>query len=492
MKEMVERRAAILPIESNLKLSILDDGQIEKIHEATLEILENVGVHIPLEKALKIFSDAGAKVDFKSEIVKLPNDLVMNNVKKAPRYYTLAARGGEELDVNLNDKQTFFANSSAATNIIDFKTREKRSTRKEDVAMTAKIIDYLPAISFHYGPLASAQDKLKTAPLHELEAVFKNTSKHVMTESLVGEDLARFAVEMGAIVSRGKKNLRKKPILSILICTISPLGQDPRGLGSALIFAEAGLPVGFMSMPTFGSTAPASQAGALAMGMAEILSAITLLQIAYPGTPVFSTLIPGMIDPRSAKYLSASPFAQIADASAVQLSHFYNIPICNGTTFGGSALELDRWQVGRENVYLPFLSVLSGAEMALGLGSMNEATLVYPERILFDQEIVQCISHISAGIEVNDKTLATGIISQVKPRGHFLNQKHTAENLPKLWPQSILYKKSRQKGVHYRDPQKVAREQIEWILDNHKPSKLDDKIESEIKRLLETADKEIS
>lgn len=491
MKKMVERRASILPIESKLKLRVLEDDEIRNIHETTLGILENTGVSFPSQKALEILVDAGAKVDFRSQIVKLPHDMVMDYVKKVPRYYRLAARGGRELDLTLNDKQTFFSTSSAAVTTVDLKTGEKRATCKEDVAMMATIIDFLPSVSFYYGPLASAQDKRKTAPLHELDAAFNNTEKHFMAETLIGENLARFAIEMASIIVGGKRNLRQRPILSALICTLAPLGQDRESIEAALVFAEAGIPVGFMSMPTLGITAPASSAGALVVGMAEILSSIVLLQIAYPGAPVFSSLGPGTIDPRSGEYFYGSSLGQITNASAIQLSHFYGIPIFAGASFGGSGYELDRWQVGRENVYLPLLSILLGAEMALGLGLMDAATLLYPERVLFDQEMTQCISQISAGIEVNSETLARDMISQVGPRGHYLGEEHTRENLPTLWPSSILTEKSHQKGQRFRTPREVAREQVEWILTNHAPAQLDEKVKAEMKKLLETAEKEI-
>jgi trimethylamine--corrinoid protein Co-methyltransferase len=306
----------------------------------------------------------------------------------------------------------------------------------------------------------------------------------------MGEDLARFAVEMASMIVGGKENLRQRPILSNLICTVAPLCQDKGGIESALVFAEVGLPVGFMAMPTLGSTAPTSEAGALVIAMAEILSGIVLLQIAYPGTPVFSTILPGLIDPRSGEYILASSFSQIMNAAAVQLSHFYGVPILNGASIGGTDYDLDHRQMGRENVYLPLLSVLLGAEMSLGLGLMDGARLLNPERVLFDEETVRCIAQISAGIEVSDETLVPDMISQVGPRGHFLGQEHTKENLPRLWPPSILYEKSYEKGERFCDPREVALEQVKWILKNHKPAQLDRKVKAEIGKLLEAADRE--
>ena len=105
-------------------------------------------------------------------------------------------------------------------------------------------------------------------PLHEIDASFNNTVKHVQSETVIGETTARYAVEMAEVVAGDEATLRERPPLSLLICTIAPLAQDDGGMESALVFAKAGLPVGFMSMATGGSTAPATVPGIIAVAEA--------------------------------------------------------------------------------------------------------------------------------------------------------------------------------------------------------------------------------
>jgi len=101
-------------------------------------------------------------VDFEKQIVKIPSDVVMSNVKKAPRCYTLAARERPELDLNLGGKNgTYFNNGGCASTAVDFETHQKRPSRKEDIAKMAKIVDYLPIISFFW-PNVSATEYFKT------------------------------------------------------------------------------------------------------------------------------------------------------------------------------------------------------------------------------------------------------------------------------------------------------------------------------------------
>lgn len=260
---------------------------------------------------------------------------------------------------------------------------------------------------------------------------------------------------------------------------------------AALAFAEAGLPVGIMSMPTLGLTAPPYQAAALATGLAEALSGCVLIQIAYPGTPNYISIIPAIIDPRTANYFMGSSFAQITSAAAVQLVHSNGLPVTSCKSFGGSAYKLNSWQAGIENLYGHILAVMAGADMSFGPSGMIEAvSLLDMRRILFDREILQAIDIVTDGIEVNDDTLAFDMVRKVGPRGMFLAQKRTAKELPRLWPPSILFEKSQLPEEKYRDPVEVAHEAIDWILKNHRPAPLPEDVKQELKRIVAAADQD--
>ncbi len=490
MIELTERRASIQPIKSKLKISVLDDEDIQKINQAALTILEEVGVVMPSEKALKIFADAGADVDFDKKLVKIPSHLVVDSLKKAPRRYTLCGRR-PELDAHIGSNEgTYFYCSGEAPKIVDLETGERRHSIKSDVGNMAKVADYLPIVSLVW-PTVSANDKGATAPIHGVEACFNNTEKHVQTESVMDKISAKYTIEMASVIAGGRDKLRERPIFSLLLCAIAPLAQDRGGIEAALTFAEAGLPVGVMSMPTMGLTAPPYQAAALAVGLAETLSGCVLIQIAYPGTPNYISIIPAIIDPRTANYFMGSAFAQIASAAAVQLAHSNGLPITACKSFGGSQYRLNNWQVGIENLYGHILAVMAGADMSFGPSGMIEAvSLLDMRRILFDREILQVIDIVTDGIEVNSETLAFDMVREVGPRGMFLAQRRTAKELRKLWPPSILFEPSQVPGERYRDPVEVAHEVIDWILKNHKPEPLPEDVRQELRRIVDAADRD--
>ncbi len=490
MIKLEERRASIQPIKSKLKISVLDDGDVKKINQTALNILEEVGVFFPSEKALKIFADARARVDFDKKLVKIPGHMVTEYLKKASGRYTLAGRR-PELDAKIGSNEgTYFYCSGEAPNVVDLETGARRRAVKSDVENMAKIADYFPIVSLVW-PTVSSGDKGETAPIHGVEACFNNTEKHVQSESVMDEISAKYTIEMASVIAGGRDKLRERPIYSLLLCGVAPLSQDKGGIESALVFAEAGLPIGFMSMPTMGLTAPPYQAADLAIGLAEVLSGCVLIQIAYPGTPLFITIMPAIIDPRSGDYFFGSSFSQITSTAAVQLAHSNGLPITTQFSFGGNAFKLNNWQMGIENVYGHLLSVMAGADMSFGPSGLIEAvSLLDMARILFDREIFQAIDIITKGVEVSDRTLAFDMIREVGPRGMFLGKKQTAEELPKLWPPSILFEKSKVVEEKYRNAEEVARETIDWVLKNHHPAPLDEKVQQELRRIVAAADRD--
>ncbi len=278
---LVPTHSALEPLRTPYRLQYLSRDQLDQLQTATLDILEHTGVRFPSEKALQVLADHGTFVDHKAQVVRFPRDVVMKAMSTVPRTFTLGARE-RSYDLPLDDGCTYFTTDGCGVETVDLpapgagpgETRQLRPSCKEDVAKMARISDYLPSIAFIW-PMVSAQDHGRTAPLHELEAAYNNTIKHVQSETIMGEAPARYAAEIAAVITGSREELRKRPPFSLVVCTIAPLIQDKEGIEGAMLLAEAGIPVGFLAMPTLGTTSPATLAGALAMGDAEIISAVS-------------------------------------------------------------------------------------------------------------------------------------------------------------------------------------------------------------------------
>jgi trimethylamine--corrinoid protein Co-methyltransferase len=477
----------IEPIKSNLDLKVLDSEQLNQIKTATLNILESVGVKFPSEAALKVFEEHGAFVDHHTQVVKLPADFVLAEISKAPRSYSLAGRAANT-DLQLGSGYTYFGTDGCGVETIDFETGEPRTSCKEDVGNMARVADYLTSIAF-YWPMVSAQDYGRLAPLHELEAAYKNTTKHVQSETVMGEKLARYAVEIAKVIN-GSEEFHSKPPLSSLICTIAPLGQDKEGIEAAMVFAEAGVPVGFMAMPTMGSTAPAVPGGALAIGNAEAVSAMVLMQLVSPGAPVFQSLLVSGMDPQSAGYLVSLPEKYLCNIAAMQMAHDWGVPALAGT-FGLNHAEPATWQLGRDSVYTALLCALAGTDITIGLGMLRASTLLVPEQIIFDDEIYHTNRIIARGLDTSSAGIALEIIKEVEPGGHYLSQKHTRTHLREIWIPDLTHPRLAADREIEGDIRKRAKAKFDKILGEHEPPPLEEAVQNEINQILKNAEKEL-
>jgi trimethylamine--corrinoid protein Co-methyltransferase len=478
-------RPPLEPIRTDYRLNFLSDKQLDELQEATLQVLENVGVQFPSDKALEIFEEHGAQVDRETQIVKIPRQLVQKSMATVPRTFVMGARE-PEFDLHLQEGVSYFTTDGCGYETIDFKTGERRPSTKEDVGMMARITDYLSSIGF-YWPMVSAQDYGVTSPLHELDTTWNNSIKHIQSETLMGAVPARYAVEMATVLRGDQDEVRRRPPFSLTVCTIAPLMQDKDGIEGALVLAEAGIPVGFLSMPTMGTTAPATYAGALVVGDAEVISATVLMQLVFPGAPVFHSIMFAWADPRNAAYVGY-PLESRARYAPVEMAHHWGMPAFGGA-FGTDSPGVDSWQSATEVVMDPFMIGLSGCEIVTGMGLRDTYTLLYPEAIMLDDDIYHRARYALLNAEVDPETMAVDVIGAVGPGGHFLSQKHTRKHMRHSMKRSITQQLDPE--GNYRPALEVAREKFAWIYDNHHPEPLDETIQVELDRILDIAGREL-
>ena len=472
----------ILSISTHHKIEVLNASELESLKNGTLQLLSEVGVYYPSQKALTIFSDHGAAVDWDSNIVRIPQDLVKKAMATAPRSFVLGGRE-ERFDLTLDGKASYLTTDGCGVHVIDPHTREKRASCKADVGMMARISDAIPMVSFFW-PMISAQDFGKTAPLHECHAGLTNTLKHVRGGTTVHPELAPSIVEMATVVAGSEAERRKRPPVCANICTIAPLAQDAHGVETALIYAEAGIPISFMAMPTMGSTAPASVLGAITMGDAEVVSAMVLLQLAHPGAPVFHSIITSLMNPRTGGYIGDVPLP--VSLIAVQLAHAWGVPSLGGGSFSSDALDIG-WQSAFEAGFGGVQIPLAGGEICGYLGLMNSSMILYPEQIILDAEIAMNVYDTYKTFELSDFNETLAVIKAVGSRGHYLRQKHTRTHMRDFHYSPIFHQQDTDGTL--RDPRDLAIEGFQKIYDSHQPEPLPDSALKEMDQILAAADK---
>ncbi len=479
------------PIEPKLQMEILSDSDIEQIHETTIKVLEEVGVKFPSSEALDIFEDAGAKVDRSTEMVWIPRDLLMEALEKAPSQYTLAARD-PAYDLPLDGQHSYLSTDGSGVETVDLETDERRQSRKQDLEETARMADYLDQISF-YWPMVAAQDvPAPIRALAELEACFSNTVKHIQTETCVSPRETEYAVEMAGIIAGGKDKLKERPMLSAILCSVSPLTQESGTLDSALIMAKYHLPVGFMAMPTCCSTAPATLAGNLVMNNAEVLSGTAMIQLAHPGAPVFYASAPTSMDLRTGAYTGGGPEDHRMGGAINQLADYYDIPCSMGVMATGS--KFTDWHAALDNSLATLFPVLTGTDMLTGAGMLYGSRVLSLQQLLMDCEIYDVIDLMARGIEVNPETLALSVIKKVGPGGHFLAEQHTRQHMRDLWVPQLIERSASYEAWEASDrkgPYERAGELARDILETHEPDKLTAGQQEAFDELMREAEKDL-
>ena len=471
----------IISISSHHKIQVLSASELEILKNATLQLLSEVGVYYPSQKALTIFADHGADVDWETKIVRIPPALVKKAMGTAPRSFVLGGRE-KRFDLTLDGSASYLATDGCGVHVIDLETREKRASRKADVAMMARVSDALPMVSFFW-PMVSAQDFGKAAPVHECHAGLTNTLKHVRGGTTVHPTLAPSIVEMATVVAGSDAERRRRPPICANICTIAPLATDAHGIETALVYAEAGIPTSFMAMPTMGSTAPASVLGAIAVGDAEVVSAMVLMQLAHPGAPVFHSIITSLMNPRTGGYIGDVPLP--VSLIAVQLAHAWDVPSLGGGSFSSDAPDIG-WQSAFEAGFGGVQIPLAGGEICGYLGLMNSSMILYPEQIIFDSEIAMNVYDTYKAFEFKDLDVSLDVIKAVGPRGHYLRQKHTRKHMRDFHYSPIFHQQGTDGNL--REPRDLAVEGFKRIYDTHHPEPLSDNVLRELDRILAVAD----
>lgn len=469
-----------------LRLEILTPDDVQKIHQATLDIIEQVGVRFPSEKALDILSSFGATVDRSTMVAKIPGHIIEDALKQAPSEYSLAARIPEQ-DLPLDGNHVFLGTDGCGVEVIDLDNGELRGSCLQDVADIARIADTLPEIAFHWVAVSAQNCPPESRGLHELLAIWRNSTKHAQTESIYNEKEARVAVEMASAIAGGRDALRDRPVLSIMQCTTPPLGQDGGSVEAALIGAEAGLPVGFMTMTSCVTTGPATLAGTLAVGNAEVISALALIELAYPGAPIFYAAAQTSADLRSGAYTGGGPEDFLFGAATNVLSDFYKVPLSMGS-FATGAKE-PNWQAGIENSLSTFMASIVMSDMLLGAGLLHGSRIWSYEQLLMDCEIFEIVRKMMSGIEVNEETLAFDVIKEVGPMGNYLTQKHTRQHMRDLWVPQFMDRRPYDTWLQKKDGARDwARLKARELLATHQPQPLDEQLSNELARMISTVE----
>jgi trimethylamine--corrinoid protein Co-methyltransferase len=242
--------------------------------------------------------------------------------------------------------------------------------------------------------------------LHELYLTIANTGKHVQTVTVVEPELAEVAVKMALAVSGSEERLRAEPPISALLGTVTPLGNDTGTLEAGLVFAEAGIPIGFVTMPMGGSTTPITMAGSLVVGIAEALSSVCAIQAVFPGAPVFICFIPSVMDLKTGDFTGGAPEDTIMGAAVGDMGQFYGLPTQCGVNASGA--KLPSWQSALDDATTTYLSLACGVDLLTGVGMVSGGRIFSYEEMALAADTLTQARTIARGIDLTSLGGAAG------------------------------------------------------------------------------------
>jgi len=470
-------------------LRLLSSGDVDCIHNSSMDLLDQVGIRIYSDRALKILADAGSDVDFTNGIAKIPSHLIQEALDRCRRPVRLCGRD-PAYDFTLDDDHVHLSTDGTGIGVLDLETGQRRTSTKKDVEDCARLADNLEYLNI-YHPLVTALDVPKHSHvLHELDGAFNCCRKHVTIGTTYMKEEAVYAVKMAQAVAGGEDELRKRPILSAVVCTSSPLVL---GLttDAAIELARAGVPPTVMTMPLVGASSPVTLAGPIVLGNAQVLALITVLQLDTPGAPVVYSSVPMAMEPQTGLFTAAFPAATLVTLAHIQMAKHYRLPILVGGW--GSCSKVPDEQAAYEKSIMGYSMLLAGADINAGPGLLENYMILSYEQIMLDHEMYTMMLETLKGVVISDETIAMEQIRAVGHEGHFLEQKHTVQHFKELWMPALSDPRPYQ--TWSKDGSKtvvrVAADKVKEILSTHKVDPLPAGVHDDLKRIIKEGEERI-
>ena len=313
--------------------SILKKDDLETLHEATLNLMEEYGVCVFGDEAGEILKGGGCEIDESGGKVKFPRNLVNDSIMSAPEEYMLYGRDPNkpEQNVKMSPGVVTYTTFGTGVTILDPFTGKRRDTTLQDVADIARFADAVDEVDTVTIPVAAMDAPEEIKDLYEGEALLLNTSKHVGHDTEGGKNTRTF-LKMAAAVAGGADKLRERPIVSLGACPNSPLEIHESAAEQIIEAAKVGVPMDILSMGLCGGTTPVTLAGTLLTTNCEVLAGIVLSQLTRKGTPVYYSTSTTIMDLKHATSPVGAPEHAMVGAAVSQIGKYYGIPTVVGGT----------------------------------------------------------------------------------------------------------------------------------------------------------------
>ena len=388
-------------------LEFLAAGDVERIHQATLDVLATVGVRFEYEPALGTLHAGGCRVDFDSRVARFPAEVVEQTIANCPARFAFRGRTAE-FNVDFSPQTVLYA-SGVGFALIDRVTGQRRSATAADMAEMVSLLDTLDSIDLIFDPLPYLADQPQ---LLNWEYKIAQYVKYARKAGLAPSPLGKIDPKWQILIceAAGRELLGD-------VTASSPLAYAPNAARFIMLMAEKDFPLAVYGGATPGVSAPATLAGSLVTQNAEVLAGIVLAQLTRPGSRVLygSYLLP--MDMRIAAVVSGGIENSLLYSATAQIARRYNLPSL--LVHPATDSKIPDAQAGYEKGIQWAMLTLSGLSCLGGAGQLENSTLMSYVQLMIDDEIIGMVKRLMRGIAVNDEMLA---LDQIRNVGFFPRQ----------------------------------------------------------------------
>jgi trimethylamine--corrinoid protein Co-methyltransferase len=453
--------------------------ECEKIHLASLEILQRVGVDVHDEKARGYLVRGGAKAD--GLRVRLPEYMVARALSTAPKRINLYNRNGK-VAMRAGGYRSYFGGGSDCLNVLDHRTGERRRPTLNDVREASTLLDALPEIDFVMSAFLPEDVDSRIYDRYQMEVMLNNTTKPIVFVTPDFEGCVA-AVEMCEIVAGGSEAYQQRPFATCYINVTSGLTANAEALQKCMYLAEKGLPQLYIPLNAGGVNSPVTTAGCMASMNAGILLGIVLSQLVREGAAI---AVPGWNGgPYNLQTMVGNYVLADEQGVPTSMGKYYDLPVFG---LGGSTDSkiLDQ-QSGFEVTLSLMTALLHGANIVHDVGFMDSGLQGSLQNMAISNEILGFLRAATAGVVVNDETLALDVIEELGPTGNYLGHEHTLRHYKEPFYSKLVDKNPfsvwQKRGSTSMEER--ASKFVDTILSSHKAEPLPADIQKAVKEIVQ-------